>query len=278
METKKRRTKKMIAAVLAFVLIGVILFFANAMVGNPISKMLANKAAEKHVAENYSDLDLELEKAFYSFKDGRYHVRVSSTTSIDTHFSLNYSWAGKLEYDDYENLVLSKWNTFQRIDSEYRKLVDTKIESKMDLDERDFMYGGFTKEDDFSDLEIDKKYDIKELAKEQGCIQLTMETDTIDVETMVKTLIMVKEIFDEEDIPFNNIDVNLNEPRREDANPEDLLEAKYLMIKEFLYSDIYLDGLEKRVEENVEQTKRYYEEQDKETEKMIEELKKDNKD
>lgn len=278
MKTKKKQFKKIIAAIIAFVLIGVVLFLANGMVGNPVSKMLANKAAKKHVAEYYSDLDLELEKAFYNFKDGRYNVKASSTSSIDTHFSLNYSWAGKLEYDDYEVLVLSKWNTFQRIDSEYRKLIDTKIKTKMDLDERDFIYGGFSKEHDFSELEIDKKYNVKELAKEQGHIQLTMERETRDVAVMVETLIRVKEIFDEEDISFNNIDVDLHEPRRENANQESLLGADYLMLKEFLYTDIYRDGLEKRVEKNIEETKQYYNEQDEEKKKEKEEFEKDSKD
>lgn len=278
MKTKKTKTKKIIAAILSLVLIGIVLFLANGMVGNPFSKMLANKAAEKYITKNYSDLDLELEKAFYSFKDGRYHVNATSTSSIDTHFTLSYSWAGKLEYDDYEDLVLSKWNTFQRIDSEYRKLVDAKFENKMDLDERDFMYGELAKDDDFSDLELDKKYDVKELAEKQGHIQLTMETDTRNIEAMAKILTKVKKIFDEEDIPFTNINVDLSEPRREDASQEDLLTAGYLMIQDFLYSDIYPDGLEKRIEDNIKETKRYYQEQNQEKIKTKDEFEVESKD
>jgi len=278
MEIKKKKTKRIIAAITAFILIGIILFLANGMVGNPISKMLVNRAADKYVADKYSDLNLELEKAIYSFKDGGYFVRITSTNSIDTHFVLNYSWAGELERDQYEDLVLSKWNTWRRIDDEYRKLVDSEIKSKMDLDERDFIYGGFTKEDDFSELEIDKKYNVKELAKDQGHIQLTMERDTLDVAVMVETLIRVKEIFDEEDISFNTINVDLHEPRREDANQESLLGADYLMLKEFLYTDIYPDGLDKRVEKNIEETRQYYNEQDDVKKKEKESYEKDSKD
>jgi hypothetical protein len=278
MENKKKKIKKIIAAIIAFILIGIILFLANGMVGNPISKMLVNKAAEKYVAENYSDLDLELEKAVYDFKDGGYYVRIASTSSIDTHFVLNYSWAGELERDQYESLVLSKWNTWRRIDDEYHKLVDSEIEDKMDLDEREFIYGEFTKEDNFSELEIDKKYNVKKLAKEQGHIQLTMEKDTLDVAVMVETLNRIKEIFDEEDISFNTINVDLHEPRRKDANQESLLGADYLMLKEFLYTDIYRDGLEKRVEKNIEETKQYYNEQDDVKKKEKEAYEKDIKD
>ena len=276
MKTKKNNTKKIIAAILAFVLIGVILYFANGMVGNPLSKMLANRSAEKYVTEKYSDLDLEIQKAVYNFKDGRYYVEASSPTSIDTHFALQYSWAGKLEYDEYEDLVVSKWNTFQRIDDEYRKLVDSKIESQMDFNEREYMFGGLTEEDDFSNLEIDKKYDVKELAKTQGHINLSIENDILDAGIISEELMMIKEKFDSEDIPFNDIDIDLNPPRKEDASEEELLAQEYLMIKDFPYSDIYPDGLEERVKENIEETKRYYEEQDKETQELIEDLEEDN--
>lgn len=267
------KIKKIIAAILAFILIAVVLFIANGMVGNPISKMLTNRAATKYIAENYSDLNLELEKAFYSFKDGRYHVKTSSTSSIDTHFPLSYSWRGELDYDGYENLVVSKWNTWRRIDDEYRKLIDSEIKGKLNFDERDFIYGELrVKDDDFSNLVIDKIYDVKELAISQGHINLHLEKDIPTIKIMTETLTKVKEITDKEEIPFYSIDINLYEPRREDDKQKELLTKKYLMVKEFLYSDIYLDGLAQRVEENIEATRRYYEEQDEEKKRETEKI------
>lgn len=47
---------KILAGVVAIALIGGILYISNAFVGNPISAMMANKAIEKYVDENYSSL------------------------------------------------------------------------------------------------------------------------------------------------------------------------------------------------------------------------------
>ncbi|MFI3200551.1 MAG: hypothetical protein R3Y54_03355 [Eubacteriales bacterium] len=64
------------AILLAFVIIGLVLYFANAVVGNPVSKYLVNKNAKVYIEETYSDLDLIVEDAFYDFK--RVHTYVIS--------------------------------------------------------------------------------------------------------------------------------------------------------------------------------------------------------
>ena len=58
--------------------------FANALVGNPVSKHIATNKAEKILEDKYSDKDFEIEKIVYSFKDGYYHVFIKSPSSIDS--------------------------------------------------------------------------------------------------------------------------------------------------------------------------------------------------
>ena len=45
----KKKTQKILAAVAAFVILGGLGWFANALLGNPVSKMLAARAAEKYL-------------------------------------------------------------------------------------------------------------------------------------------------------------------------------------------------------------------------------------
>lgn len=265
MKTKKTKAKKIIAGTLAFALIGFILMTVNQFVGNPLSRMLVNRSAEKYIAENYGDLDLEAEKVDYDFKTGRYYVAVKSNTSIDTHFDMGYTWAGKFDYDGYEDAVLSKWNTWQRVDKEYWDLVESKIESKMDFKEPEFMYGEIRYADDKVDsLERDKLYDIKELAKSKGHIVLHMEREERDAKVMTEILLNIKNLFDGEEIPFYQIDIDLRQPRIEDDSGEEIDNSEEdLSIENFPYEDIYLEGLEKRVEKNIEETRKYYREEDK---------------
>lgn len=273
MKTNKNRTKRVVAAVVAFALIGLILLLANGFVGNPISKMIANKAAEKHLEENYSELDLDVEKAFYNFKDGNYLVKARSNTSIDTYFEMSFTPRGKLHYDSYEDAVLSKWNTRMRIEDEYRKLAESIFEDKFPYQTR-IAYGGLvSKDEDFSYLQLDKIYDIKEIGKKEGLIALDIETQVQDIDTMVKALIDTKNIFDEKDLPFYSIDLTLVKAREENMEYEE-----GLMVKDFLYKDIYLEGLEERVEENIEATQEYWEEEENEKDKELEEFKKEEKD
>ena len=101
---------RIVSGILALTLIAGLLFVAGAFIGNPISLLIANRAAKDYVQENYAFLDLELEKAKYDFKTSNYWIRAISKTSKDTKFSIYYS-NGKIIRDDYKSNVLSGFNT-----------------------------------------------------------------------------------------------------------------------------------------------------------------------
>lgn len=102
-------------------LVAIILFFAVAFFGNPISRVLANKAANDYLKTHYTELELEKERAFYNFKDAKYVVRLQDKNSPDSRFELSFDSLGRLKYDSYGDREL---NTFRRYVDFLNKLSD----------------------------------------------------------------------------------------------------------------------------------------------------------
>lgn len=135
MEKTKKRTLKILAGVVAIALIIGILFITNSFVGNPISKMIANKAIKKYVDQNYSSFDLEIEKTSYNFKDGSYMARAKSKRSIDTKFNAYY-YKGKVR-DNYQSYVLGMLSTFQRFLDEYSIIAKDIVAKELGYENND---------------------------------------------------------------------------------------------------------------------------------------------
>lgn len=103
--------KKLLIYTSIGVALAIILFFAVSFFGNPISKGLANKAANDYLKTHYTELELEKERAFYNFKDAKYVVRLQDKNSPDSSFELIFDSLGRLKYDSYGDREL---NTFRR--------------------------------------------------------------------------------------------------------------------------------------------------------------------
>lgn len=102
----KKILKILIAIALVLALVYVFAFF-----GNPISRLLAERAADKYIEETYPSYDFQRDKAFYNFKDGYYKVKLQDKASPDTAFSLSFDSLGRLQYDSYDSIL---FNTFSR--------------------------------------------------------------------------------------------------------------------------------------------------------------------
>ena len=98
----------------------VLLVFAavNALYGNPVSKALAERGADKVIAEKYGDLDLSREKAVYDFKLPEYVVHLQDKNSEDSAFELCFDSFGRLQRDTYDFRID---NTMMRFDDALRK-------------------------------------------------------------------------------------------------------------------------------------------------------------
>ena len=94
-----------------------LLFVLNAFFGNPISKALAERGADKVIAEKYGDLDLSREKVIYNFKDGDYVAHLKVKDSADPRFELCFDSFGRLHRDSYDERV---FQTLARFDGALR--------------------------------------------------------------------------------------------------------------------------------------------------------------
>ena len=89
-----------------------VLAAVNAIFGNPISKALADRGADKVIAEKYGDLDLSREKAVYNFKDGDYVAHLKVKNSVDPRFELCFDSFGRLYRDSYDERIFQTLTRF----------------------------------------------------------------------------------------------------------------------------------------------------------------------
>ena len=105
------KTMKIILYTALAILLAIALFILLSFYGNPISKIMADKAADQYLETHHRDLDLVHERAYYNFKDGTYVVRLWDKHSIDTKFNLEFDSFGKMKRDTFDDRL---FNTFRR--------------------------------------------------------------------------------------------------------------------------------------------------------------------
>ena len=269
----KKRILKIAAFVFAIALIVGVGVFANALVGNPISKVVATNTAEKHIEENYADKDFEIERVTFSFKDGYYHAFIYSPSSIDSDFTILVDMWGKLRYDTYEDRVLSGGNTADRISRDYRAVVDKVLDSQAFPYNEHIGYGDFdfyprVHLEEYSvpeyaliteDLTLDAFYDVNELGAKHGKLTIYIDDDTVSYERLSEILLDIRRIFDDTGVKFYVIDCVLEYPKNEDSSKK---QEGRVEVREFLYADIYEEGMVERVKASDEAANAYYDEQD----------------
>lgn len=259
----KRRLLKLAAFIAALALLAGVLCFSNALLGNPVSKFLAVRAARGYLAGQYPGADYQVDSVTYNFKSGGYTAAVVSPTSIDSHFTLALSMTGRVLWDGYHS-VESGWNTWMRLDEEYRALVDTV------LDDPDFPYnvhigyGSLWMEQEYgepwppyllySDLERDGDYDIRQLGAACGRLTLYVRQDEVSADAAARILLETRRALDEANVPFYCIDFVLEHPLTEDGHlPEGEVQLRY-----FPCADIREDGLVERVQAADAEAKAWY--------------------
>ena len=181
---------------------------------------------------------------------------------------------GEYCYDTYDS-VQDGWNTAQRLNSEYWKLTDTILnDPALPYDNTqvyNIMFGEleihpkeFIDDPNVHDipeyslvqdnLELNKIYDIKELGAIAGHLILYVDNEVISVEEAARIMLGFRSMFDKADIPFYAMDFVLRHPRTEDGQSDD----EEIRINDFLYQDIYEEGLTDRIETAIEETAAYY--------------------
>lgn len=269
---KKRIKAPLIAAICtitAVIILAIALvfgYFINGFFGNPISKHLATKTAEKQLASCYADTDYIIDDVRYSLKDGRYYAYIISPASPDSAFTLYISMLGKIELDDHESRVTGRWNTAMRIDAEYGAAVDRIIDGEAfpynvdigygallfdrDVSLSDFPVGTY----DMTSLVLDGVYAPYETGKAAGEITLYIKGEAVTEERLAEILLDIKEIFDNGAVAFNSINLIL-----ENDSGDERVE-----VMSMLYTDIYEDGFLERVKQSNSAAKEYYNKQNEE--------------
>lgn len=232
------RTIRIIAGIGALILIGLLLIITMAFTGNPISKMLATRTANKYIEEKYSDLELQREETYYNFKDESYGVRYVNRRSKDIHFSIGTDYLGRLKYDGYERDVLSKWNTRIRLEDEYNNYVEKIIRDNLDYDYNMIFASTFVdgeKDDMLSDLEIDMIFDLKDIPYPQDLSIYIYENDRT-WDRLAEVILQVDEVIGKEDLDILTYTIMLEEPRGEESKEIEEREmfGVYGFPKEFL--------------------------------------------
>lgn len=256
----KLSPKKVIALILALALVGGLGWFSNSLVGNPISKMLAQNAVEEYLEEHYADTDFYCEKLGFSFKSIDYYAHIRSDTSIDTQFTLYINMLGEVTFDTYDD-VLRGSITASRINSEYRALTETVFDHPSFPYESDIGYGNLEihhKEEledpnaaayvpDFAifaqDLILDHIYDIRELGAQAGRINIYVDSETVTPELAAEMMLKIRDTFDQAGVPFRVMDFVLQLPLPEEGPREEV----YIRVENFSYDDIYEEGMVERV-------------------------------
>jgi hypothetical protein len=188
---------------------------------------------------------------------------------------------GKLIWDSYEDRVLSGWNTADRIGSEYRAAVDAVLDSQsfpynvhIGFGDIEFVSSKYKDEAYSSDYVIitdelvrDAYYNVNELGAKSGKLTVYIEDSDVTPERMAHILLGIRQCFDSAGVGFYAIDCVLEYPRDENGYAED----GRVEVMDFLYTDIYEEGILERVSASNQAAKDYHAEQDAQKLKEMEE-------
>lgn len=265
---------------LCIAFLAVAIWFLCAFFGNPVSSALAKATATRHLKTNYSDTDFHIVKVGYNLKTGGYYAHVESPSSIDSHFTIYCDGLGRYQYDT-SSCITDGSNTYSRLTMEYWDLVREKLpytHFDIDIGHGDLRVAGvfeifdYTNENgehlhytltknyglDMSTLVLDEEYDILSLGRNHGSLCVDVMDDEVTVERAAEVLLELKAYLDEQGLPFHAIDFTLCAPRNEDGQKV----GPSIRVIEFLYSDIYEEGLIDRVQESWNITQEHYAIQD----------------
>ena len=268
-----KRILKISAFCVAVALIIGVCSFANGLVGNPFSKMLARRTAEKHLEANYPETDYIIDTVSYNFKDSGYYAHITSPRSMDGNFTLRISMLGKLTYDDYNSRVKNHGNVANRLFFEYREMTKSILDSyaypytvSMGYGDLEFdrergeepIEGALLRED----LVNDRFYNVGELGAKNGKLVLYIDSDTVTNEKAAESLLKTKELMDQSGISFYSVHFCLRYPPYDPEKSYHRPDGE-INIRNFLYTDIYEEDMVQRIAQAVEDTKNYYNEQNK---------------
>lgn len=240
---------KAMAAIIAFVMIAGLLWFAFALNGNPVSYALVKKNAEAFVSENHPGYAVY--SIAYEFKFGHYTAEIVKPGSEDCHFIASFGLDGKRIGDNFDSSIVKGYNTMARLNMRYRELVDTVLKSPAYPFESKIAYGVLVFEDDEDEngthdfslpksiLQPDALYDINTLAEQGGLITVYAASSEKTPERAAEVLLELDRLMEQGGVPFYAVNLVLTADDGDDC-----------FVNNFHRADIYESGLVDRVRDN----------------------------
>lgn len=259
--------QKPIHRIIGWALIAAVLLIPCAFFGNPVSWALVWLRSNAYLDSTYPELDVKVGSIVYDFKHGGFYVNVISPTSVDTYFPLTCDGLGGVQYDHYAS-VTSGGNTVARHSKAYRALVDEAfrqpgapfgshdVYSEL-CTQAGIEYYTVTTEDgwemrtmekdfslDYADFQLDQDYDLQVLGAEHGQLKVHAKDREVTIERAAELLLELKAFLDAQGVPFYAVEFWLSPVPQEGVV---LTDADTICLWDFLYSDIYAEGLTERV-------------------------------
>lgn len=266
MKKTVKRGLKIAAGIASAVLLGGILTFANALVGNPVSALLAKSTADRYVAEHYAEQGYTCSGVDFDFKFGGYYARVNGA-GVDEYFSLKMDMLGHLQYDDFV-IVSQGFNTSRRLYDDYRALCQPVLnvlpyETGLNLAELVIVtapgeadeHGCVFDAPVCSELVVNGQYDVRELARGAGRLIIYVDSRTVSTEVLAQALLDTRRVFDGAGVPFAAVSMTLQTPKPADGSN---WAREEICVLDFAYEDIYEEGLTARVQTAVDKAAAYY--------------------
>lgn len=213
---KMNRKLRILAGIAGVVLIVILLIITMSFTGNPISKVLATRSADKYVEENYSELDLIREETMYEFKHGSYIVKYYKENSKDIHFGIETDYLGRITLDRYEWDVLSKSNTRNRLDREFSHYVEKLLRDNLDYDYSMILPNIYGDDENMHELDIDMIFDMEDMRLNPYLTIYIFEEDR-SWDKVGEIAWEVDKLMEENNLDIFKYSIILEEPRDDDS-------------------------------------------------------------
>lgn len=209
MKRKRIQWSTVIFIVVLLLIVGFIASFIMAFYGNPITSVIATAKIRHYVEDTYSDMDLEVPKANYNFKFVEYVSHVSSKSSQDTRFSVSWS-DGKIN-DSYEEDVIGRYTTYDRINREFSEKVEEIIGREFPYQTSILFATLGEEEEDYDMLSLDMVLDVKEPPMPAKLVIYIMN-DEVSYDFLIARLLELDQLMGKYEIPIDQYTVVIEEP------------------------------------------------------------------
>ena len=234
----------------AWILIAGMCFLTNAIAGNPVSRILAEKNVKEYIETNYQGQGYQITDIRYDYLSSSYVASVEVPGSPDRHFGISAGLDGKVKDEKSENNSRLIENTADRIKEAYSNAVDevfenpafeypqascfATIEFALNAEERMVPYAILYKE-----LEPDMLFDIDEFGARAGFVSIHIWDDTLTAEYVAEVMLHAKSLLDKSGIEFRAMSCYVSN--------SDTEAYEIFCVENFPSSEIYEEGMVERV-------------------------------